>query len=289
MGLTLHAGGVAATREEIDNLPAPEPRGPRHYPVPYSVLLHETEAALAAANIGIRSASYGLARDGGQFFALMALEQTGGIAEHNRFRTALGIRSSTDQSLALSFGIGNHVFVCDNLAFCAEYVMGTKSTLEVLIRLRLLAMEVARATVPVTHSMGEELEGWAEDRLPDWAAERYFVAGLRKGIVTTRQLATWVKEYDEPTAAEHRLLPASKLRLYHAGTAAMRPAAEPPGLNTRVRATLGLREMMKQPIDRIDEWDRPHVRNGIRELVAVDNGAPVWRETMRIMEEGVGG
>lgn len=261
MTLMLHCGGVPATYEQLRELPEPEPMGPRHRPVPYYRFIDEIRGAMLVAGLRIVEEAFGIALKGKHFFGLMRLAE-----QRSGFEVALGIRSSINKTLPMSLAIGNRVFVCDNLAFCAEFMLATRSTPKVESRLPLLTREAVTALSPYVDTMEHELAAWREDRLSDWAAERLMIAAVRTGTIPPSALGKWIKEFDDPDAEEHAVLRGTKLGLYQAATSALRPVEAGRNLNTHIGRTLTLRSMFNWPLDNIDAWEKPRIGGGIREI-----------------------
>jgi hypothetical protein len=120
--LVLHCGGREVTRDELALVPCPQPEG-RWRPVPHCEVLDYATTALQEAGYEIDNLRLGLTRDDQRFFGVMTLRTplVTGTA------LAVGLRSSTDKSLALGFAYGSRTFVCDNLAFRSQKVVNKKA------------------------------------------------------------------------------------------------------------------------------------------------------------------
>ena len=271
--LMLHCGGEPVTREALAAMESPEPKGKRHFPVRFDSLVGEVTRGLHETGAEITSEAFGVMRSGNQLFGLMTLSRPA-----EKFELAIGLRSSTDQSLPISLAVGGRVFVCDNLAFSASFALATKSTTNVMERLPKLVSKAIEFLLPWQGSIEEESERWAADTLPDFTAERLMIAAVRTDTVPASKLARWVKEYDNPSAPEHREYRGTRLGLHHAATAAMRPTKEGISLDTTVRRTMALRDMFNHPIDQIGEWEAPRM-SGCLELT--EKG---WKEHKTIYQ-----
>lgn len=106
--LVLHCGAREVTREELAKVPCPEPEG-RWKPVPHYQVLDYATNSLREAGYEIDNLRLGLTRDDQRFFGVLTLRSplVTGTA------LAVGLRSSTDKSLALGFAYGSRTFVCD--------------------------------------------------------------------------------------------------------------------------------------------------------------------------------
>lgn len=119
--LILHAGSSAVTLDELRECKVPEPEG-RWYPVAHSAVLDRVTEALGCAGYEVRSQRLALSHDGSQFFGTLDLSTklVFGVS------LAVGIRNSTNKTLALGFCAGSRVEVCDNLAFRSELLVKRK-------------------------------------------------------------------------------------------------------------------------------------------------------------------
>lgn len=280
MSMMLHCGGVEKTYEELREMPTPMGATPRHFPVPYHMFVDEVRGAVAYAGMRIATETYALAARGQHFFGLVAVAN--GDQEKE---LVIGMRSSHNRTLPLSLAVGGRVFVCDNLAFSAEFVLATRSTPKVLQRLPMLAIEGVKSMVPYKRIIHDEMEGWKADRLADFAAERLMIAAMRTGVMPPRMLPRWVEEYDHPTAAEHVELAGTKLGLYNAATAAIRhnpDSKRGANLNILVRRTLELRSLFNWPLDRIGEWEAPRVVASQNHRLLTDSGE--WEEARTLTD-----
>jgi hypothetical protein len=259
--LMLHCGGEPISYEALRELPEPEAKGPRHCPVAYHRFVDEVLGGLQFGGMKIRTQDYGLNAKGKQLFGLLTLAD-----DHTGREVALGLRASHNKTLPMSLAIGSHVFVCDNLAFSAEFILATRSTPKVMERLPNLVIEAVKCLLPFRDVMDNEVEAWKADRLPDWSAERLMIAAVRTETVPPSYLGRWIEEYEHPSAPEHKELEGTKLGLYNAATAALRPVGAGRNLDTHIRRTLALRSMFNHPLDDIASWERPRLGGGVREL-----------------------
>lgn len=85
--------------------------------------LHET-LNMAGIEVNPTDKHYSISKDGGKMFGMWMLENRNG----NGIKPAIGFRNSYDKSMSIMFGAGTKVFVCDNLAFSAEWISIRKHT-----------------------------------------------------------------------------------------------------------------------------------------------------------------
>src|SRR4051794_26516834 len=108
--LILHCGAREVSVDALNAVPCP-PADSRWRPVPHGTVLRYATESLTEAGYAIDNLRLGLTRDDRRFFGALTLKTplVTGTA------LAVGLRSSTDKSLALGFAYGSRTMVCDNL------------------------------------------------------------------------------------------------------------------------------------------------------------------------------
>ncbi len=109
------------TREVLRALPLPQPRSPRHRPVPHIALVEGIQEQLARRGLVITREQLALRRDGQRLFGTMDLawQQPPEASEEG---LALAFRQGNDLSLAIEICCGARVFICDNLALYGDVI-----------------------------------------------------------------------------------------------------------------------------------------------------------------------
>lgn len=125
--LQLHTpGSQIVAREQLATLPFPVSLGPRHRPVRHDELVTALHEGITDRGWTVAREQYGLAQQGHKLFGVLDLR---GPDTHPGLGSALGFRSSTNQSLSIRGVAGARVFVCDNMCMSgSEFVMKRKST-----------------------------------------------------------------------------------------------------------------------------------------------------------------
>jgi hypothetical protein len=107
--LITHCGAQRVGREALRLLPAPEPLGSRHRPVPHAELVEAVQAEAMNRGLVVTREEYAVQREGALLFAVMDLAgeavQTPALEARGR-GAALGLRSSTNESFAISLLAG---------------------------------------------------------------------------------------------------------------------------------------------------------------------------------------
>jgi hypothetical protein len=114
-GLIAHRGSVLVPRQDLKDLPTPEPTA-THYPIPHWKVVETLAETLGFRRLAIVAEEYAVTPDGNRFFGVMTLD-----VEESGVRIAVGLRNSHDKSFALAMTVGRRVLICDNLAFYGDY------------------------------------------------------------------------------------------------------------------------------------------------------------------------
>lgn len=112
----------------FDELGIPEmpPRTASYVPVGHQDLVSRIRARLEQSQLSVLQESYVLWRNGQRMFGLMQVSHP--EIEGQDSAMIVGIRNSFDKSLPAMVTSGDQVFVCDNLIFNGEVVLGRKHT-----------------------------------------------------------------------------------------------------------------------------------------------------------------
>jgi len=121
--LIAHCGGQLCTREELKTIPHPESMGPHHKPIPHLDFVETLTGVLTDQHLTINREEFATYKEGLVLFGVMDLVSTNGHdAPPEGCGFSLGFRGGNDQSMARQIGIGQRVFVCDNLCFSADLI-----------------------------------------------------------------------------------------------------------------------------------------------------------------------
>lgn len=127
--LVLHAGASETTRQDVFNVPTPEPsfseNGRGYYPIPHALLIETIEANLSAAGLHVVQEQHSLGHDGDSYFGLLDVRNG---ENRDDYGLAIGIRNGHNKQFSAGLALGSRVFVCDNLAFNGEVTLARKHT-----------------------------------------------------------------------------------------------------------------------------------------------------------------
>jgi len=104
-------------------------RRPRFHPIPHARLIEDVTKATKAAGLRVVDQAHALTKDGARYFGLL---QVANGNNPDDFGIIYGLRNAHDYAFKASVALGERVFVCDNLSFSAEVVLGRMHTLNIL-------------------------------------------------------------------------------------------------------------------------------------------------------------
>jgi hypothetical protein len=116
-GTFLYANSSLISREQLMTL-SPPPATTTWRPIAHYDLIDAIDRQLRVRDVTIRTERFAVQRDGARLFGVLDLA----LAETDETCAALGIRNSTDKTVALDLAVGTRVFVCDNLAFSGDLI-----------------------------------------------------------------------------------------------------------------------------------------------------------------------
>ena len=212
--LILHAGAQHVTETELLGFLAPEPEG-RWYPIAHSRVLQTVKESLGELGYAVERQQLGVIRDGSRFFGTLDLASTivPGVS------LAVGVRNSVDKSFPLGFIAGSRVFVCDNLAFRLELLVRRRHTINgERDFLKRITESVAALRGFVTEE-SDRINSLTVKYLSEVEADSLILRSWERGIITTNDLPTVVREWRNPSHEE--FVPRTAWSLYNAYTAAL--------------------------------------------------------------------
>lgn len=233
MGLMLHAGAKALDRDALAVLPLPAARGARHVVRPFIDDVELVDRFLGDQGFMIASEAFGTKTDAkgfpSQFFGAMEIKPKALVGQYiaageSDFALTVGIRGSYDQSLPRGLAVGSRVFVCDNLAFSGEVDVYAKQTTNIASRIENLLAEAVSKVPTLADIQNQRFDAYRNYSLTKAKGDAILVECVRMGILNPSDIGKAIKEWDEPSHAEHVEQGFTVWRLYNALTESIKPA-----------------------------------------------------------------
>jgi hypothetical protein len=195
--LITHCGARVVTREELDRV-EPPPATATWFPVKHSLVVDTVSQSLQAAGFSVERMKFALSRGDARLFATMDLASP--VA--SGVNLAVGIRNSTDKSLPLGFAAGNHVLVCDNMAFRSELLVTRKHTRFGATRFREAISQAAQSLVQFREVEARRVRTFQLHELQDIKAESMILRAYERDVVSHRLLPRVIREWRTPSFEE---------------------------------------------------------------------------------------
>lgn len=183
LNLCIHAGGHRVDRQQVIDCPTPEKTETWH-PIPHKRLIDELETALPRYNLNVVGAEHALHKGGERYFGLY---QVSNCQPDSDFGLVFGLRNSHDKSFPAGLCLGSGVFVCDNLAFSSEVVLGRRHTTHIERDLPQLVAKAVGQLMDTRVEQQKRIDAYKVTELGDKEAHDLMIETLRaKGIMPTR-------------------------------------------------------------------------------------------------------
>ena len=216
--LCLHRGARLVDYDELASHKAPPPQG-RWYPLSHSHVLNTVKSTLAEAGYEVRSQKLALSKNNHQFFGTLDL----GTALTPGVSLAVGVRSSTDQSIVLGFIGGSHVFCCDNMAFRSDLMVKRKHTINGERNFVAAIVSSIASLTEFKEVEAARIDAMMRHELRPEVADSLILRAFERGIVSAPQLPQVIREWREPRFDEFR--PRTVWSLFNAFTTVLGPRA----------------------------------------------------------------
>lgn len=223
--MMLHKGAEVVSRAALEVIPAPEATA-TWFPRSHAEVIESVEFNLQNAGFGVVRSQYAVANKGLRMFATMDLNSL--LAEG--VSLAVGVRNSNDKSFPMGWCAGSRVFVCDNLAFSAQFGgelsiskrhtrNGSKLFGEALTA-------VVAKMIEFKESESKRIALMQEHEITAEQADSFILQSFEQDLVSTRLLGSVIKEWRTPRHDE--FAPRTVWSLLNAFTEAMKPVLSQP-------------------------------------------------------------
>lgn len=130
-GLLLHTGGLSVSWDDVRQVRTPDATD-SHVPIPHHELVGVAFDVLKDRGWNVVNEAHALSKNGQNYFGLMELDRPEIGFDGGMTRTLVGLRNSHIFQYSAAMALGGRVFVCDNLCFTGEVVLGRKHTKNIL-------------------------------------------------------------------------------------------------------------------------------------------------------------
>ena len=205
-----HCGATAVDRDSLSMLDEPKPMSQTHCPIRHDYFVNEVETAMGDAGYTIKAQEYSLQRRWDRKTSELSCDNLFGMMElqnckgHEDIGRIVGLRNSSTMHFRAQLGCGGRVFVCDNLCFSAEVVVGRRHTIHIK---RDLPKLLTGAMFEVNKEfLRNEMRVDIYKDTPLDRTELHDIAmvAMRAGAIPPSTLRPWIKTYNNPQHEEFR-------------------------------------------------------------------------------------
>ena len=212
-------------RAQLEYIPTPEPRGPRHMPYSFFEYANQVAEQLEANEFVIEEEEYAVTKDKMRMFGIIQIGSP--YLDNEYFKLTVGIRGSHDMKIPRGLCGGQRVIVCSNLMFGGELAnFKTKQTLNIDDRIHDFIKMGIDNLVEYYNVVETRMERMKDTIISQTLGDHVLVDIYRQGGLSAAQLGVAVKEWVEPSYEQHAENGWSTWRLLNAGTQALKPRGE---------------------------------------------------------------
>jgi hypothetical protein len=185
-GLMMHCGAEPIKYPELQVVGTPE-RTDTHFPIAHHQFFDMAERRLREQGYQLQNTRHYINREGAHYFALTEIhhEEEDYDQDHS---TMCALRNTHDKTFAASLAIGARVFVCDNLSFSGDIVVGRKHTANIWDELPdRFDGAIGKIRVMRKHQDIRFAE-YKEAPLDNYTADHLIMETWRQGIINLKRL-----------------------------------------------------------------------------------------------------
>ena len=274
-GAIMHCGAESILLPQLMALPTP-PQTKTHFPIPHHHFYELAESRLLQQGYTISNPRHYINREGAHYFALMQILHADEDQNADQ-ATMCALRNTHDRTFAAKLAVGAKVFVCDNLSFSGDIVVGRKHTANIWNDLPDL-IEGAIGRIRVMRKRQDiRFAEYRRAPLDDFTADHLMMETYRKGIINLKRIKAVNDQWYLPLEGDEQ--PNNTVwDFFNACTASLRP-------NT----TNQLMELPKRTIDLhllLDEFcdvDLPSEEK--LQSTEEEDDLSVWNRTRKIISQ----
>lgn len=284
MSLYLHCGASRVERSNVESVVTPKPTG-QHFPIPHRLLLETVEQQIRTDGLEIVDAAHALTAEGNRYFGLLqvrhpredrvidipsgwstATPEDGHSRPDRPYDLVIGLRNSHDMRWSAALTVGSVVFVCDNLAFSGEVLVGRKHT-------RHITRDLPRLVPAAFGALGQErvnqdrrFAAYREHELSDREAHDLIVrAMIDNRCFPPTKLPDVVAQWRKPEHEEFE--PRTVWSLFNAFTEVAKvPADKTAALNTLSKRTRALNGFLDKELGLVFQTQQQALESAVSEI-----------------------
>lgn len=157
--LIAHKDTRIVSEEDLSRIRAPEPTQTWH-PISHSTFLGLFDKSARMAGLDCTKRQFSVSQDGHRMFGILCFK-----SEYSDMEMAVGLRHSTNKTMPAALCLGDHVFVCDNMAFAADIVLSRKHTSGIMNDLSFKIDEAIMQFRPKFEVARKRYDSWKDEEV----------------------------------------------------------------------------------------------------------------------------
>lgn len=192
--------GVVVDRTGLEQVSTPDPEG-RWFPIPHITLVNELEKCLAPYDMRIVEETYKLDNRGHRMFGMLQIANGNNGADYSFM---VGLKNAHDKSVRAALAVGMGVFVCSNLVFRGEIVIGRKHTTEIMTDLPVLMNSAITRLSDRWNSQETLVSAYKSTEVGKLQARDLLIQMAQKEVFPRSQFMDIMEEWEAPRHPEFK-------------------------------------------------------------------------------------
>jgi hypothetical protein len=188
-----------ATFEDLGRVTMP-PQTDSYVPIRHDSFVDMVRSRMVESGLSVVQESHVLWRNGQRYFGLMQVNHPD--LDLPGQGMVVGLRNSTDKSLPACITSGSQVFVCDNLCFSGEIVLGRKHTRFILDELDGLIVKAMNVLFDLWKVHLGRVEAYQNRDLGNLEAHDLIAKAFLLGAISKTQVADVITQWHNPNHPE---------------------------------------------------------------------------------------
>jgi len=200
LNFNLYVGGKGTTvdRSRLTSVHTPDPQG-RWHPIPHIALVNELEKAIAPRNMRIVHETFKLDKGGNRMFGMLQIQN---CKTDGDFGFTVGLKNAHDKMIKAGLAVGMGVFVCSNLSFRGEIVIGRKHTTEIMTDLPDLMSGAITRLAQKWDTQSKIVEAYKNTSISRTQGNDLLIECAKAEVFPRTQLLDNIQEWEAPKHPE---------------------------------------------------------------------------------------
>jgi hypothetical protein len=202
LNLSIMSHGPEAKQDKVstfdDVCAVPTPQGtPSWRPMSHGRMIETLENVAEAHGAPVINSAHLLGRDGQRYFGLFQVNLP--TMHDGEIATMIGLRNSHDKAFRAGIMAGDAPFICSNLAFNNEIVLGRKHTAGFSLRvLQDLMLEAFSRLIEARQARDIKIERMKNHAISDRTAHDVIINGMRAGACAPSHVGRIAEQWHNP-------------------------------------------------------------------------------------------